>query len=159
MIIAKVRRAPGSPATDAPSTYGGSYSYANRRQYSGACFRQGSMDARHPWPDVDSDLSGLPHEQSQLFGHVQFKQLRSRVYSSSNGMVSEGNFTRPRRRSIQSRMIHANDLETKTPSTPRCCGTLAQGVLHFMGAATVCAAAAGFLGRYHWYKWKISIKS
>ncbi len=89
----KVRRAPGSPVMDAPSTYGGSYSYSNRRQYSGLASEKDQWMLVTHGPTSILIYPGFPKNKLNSVTY-DLNDFRSRVYSSSNGMVSEGNVTR-----------------------------------------------------------------
>ena len=90
----KVRVAPGTAAQDATSSYGGSYSYWNRRQHSGLTSDKRQWLLVTHGPTSILIYQGFPENNNPNQATYDFNNFRSRVYSSSNGMVSEGNVVR-----------------------------------------------------------------
>lgn len=92
--VKKFRCPPTGPAGEATFSYGGSYSYWNRRQHSGIATDKNQWLLVTHGPTSTVICQGFPESSTQNQATYDFNDFRSRVYNISNGIISEGNVVR-----------------------------------------------------------------
>ncbi len=92
--VRKYRCPPGAAAQDASFSYGGSYSYWNRRQHSGIPTDKDQWLLVTQGPTSTVICQGFPERNDQNSATYDFNDFRSRIYNLSNGIISEGNIVR-----------------------------------------------------------------